>query len=379
MFKNPNAFDIVIIVLMTYPIIVLMELLLFLKRKYDKKDLIDDTCKDKKHCSKHSMKNMLRMAIMGGIIAFLFGVLIKISDFPTVLSFLYLFIYFIVSILFAFVYKGRKRIMIVLFIYWLPVVVFVLCGLICYLYIILTINQYNNPMDVASYVNNLTTYYTRWCYSNCPYQWLGQVQHVYSWILFGYAKCGGIANVVKELLSIRGVEAYLAQFPGEDHTFVVVNINDSWHVVDPGYFSKPIPIDDRIRFRLKEFGNVSYMVMYFDNGSFIELTDKFPSLIRYDTIVIKVVKNNTPVAGACVVLVHKFQGRTTSLPGNGLCFHTNGNGEVIVHLGVPKYNSKAGDYEPYFWIYVNDVNSGKTVTSTGTNTTHYVTVSVSSK
>ena len=264
-----------------------------------------------------------------------------------------------------------------LIMYFAPLIVFLICGVAYYSHITITAMQYEDPVELANYVNGLIKYHTIWCYEGCPFKELGQVKHMFSWVLFGYARCGGSASVAKALLERGGLKAYLASFPGEDHAFVIANISGKLYSIDPGYFENITTLEYRIKRRILEYGNITYVVMHLDEGGFIELTSFFPQLIRYDTIVIKVLKNNMPVANACIELKHKFRGQIVSIPGNGRCFHTNPEGEIIVHLGPPKYYAKkAGDYEPYFWIYVNGENTGITVTSTGAFTIKYVTVTL---
>ncbi len=316
---------------------------------------------------------ILLFLLLSCSIFYIFYVLSSYYDSFIGLLFLLIFIYFLVgSLLYIKNYRGR-----ILLIYFAPLIIFLICGVAYYSHITSTVMQYEDPVELANYVNDLIRRHTVWCYHGCPFKELGQVEHVISWVLFGYARCGGSASVAKALLERGGLKAYLASFPGEDRAFVIANISGELYSIDPGYFENITSIECRIKRRILEYGNITYVAMHLDEGGFIELTSFFPKLIRYDTIVIKVLKNNMPVANACVELRHKFGGRIVSIPGNERCFHTNPEGEIIVHLGPPKYYAKkAGDYEPYFWIYVNRENTGITVTSTGTFTIKYVTVTL---
>ena len=44
----------------------------------------------------------------------------------------------------------------------------------------------------------------------------------------------------------------------------------------------------------------------------------------------------------------------------------------MIHLGAPRYNEKTGEYEPYFWVYIDNIDTGIKITSTGSDKTDYV-------
>lgn len=193
------------------------------------------------------------------------------------------------------------------------------------------------------------------------------------WVIFGVGACGEMANVGVKMLRDVGLEAMVVAFPGEDHTFAQVKINNTWMVFDPGYYKgKIVTWEQRINDRTREYGNISYIAAYV-NGGFIELTHKY---IPTDTIIIKVLHKGEPLSSACVTLTHKFLNKEVPIPGNGLCFYADTNGYVTIHLGPPKYYEKASPYEPYFKIIVNGKDSGIKVSSTGSHKTHRVEVNL---
>ena len=56
--------------------------------------------------------------------------------------------------------------------------------------------------------------------------------------------------------------------------------------------------------------------------------------------------------------------------------YTDGNGTFTLHFGALNYNSKVNEVEPFFWVYINGQNTGRNVTSTGTNQTNIVEVNL---
>jgi hypothetical protein len=187
--------------------------------------------------------------------------------------------------------------------------------------------------------------------------------------LVGVGACGELAMATVTYLKNLGFEARKVVFPGEDHAFVEVKINGEWRVLDPGYYpSENLTRKERAERRLTEFGAISYVIGYVDS-SFVELTQYY---VPTDTIIIKVTHEGEPFANAEISLRHKFMSRTLQLPDNGVSFCSDGNGTVTFHLGALNYNSKANEFEPYFWIYINGRNTGYNVTSTGTGQTQFV-------
>jgi len=170
-------------------------------------------------------------------------------------------------------------------------------------------------------------------------------------------------------LSKLDIEARKVGLPGENHEFVEVKLNGSWWVVDPGYYrGEIITRQERANRRIDDVGAISYVVAYVDS-SFIELTQEY---VPTDTIIIKVTLGGEQLVNAQVVLKHLFMNNEWSLPP----LYTDGNGTVALHLGALTYNSKANEVEPYFWIYVNGQNTGRNVTSTGTNQTNIVEINL---
>ncbi len=263
----------------------------------------------------------------------------------------------------------------IILLYISPIVVLLVICSVLYGIIVYTLAYSTNSYQKVDLVANLLTH-NRWCYldNDCLFKLVGQSKDLFTWLIFGYSRCGGVARIGTDLLNQYGVEAYYAGFPGEDHFFVVVNISGRLYVIDPGLYDKAVTMEKRIRDRLKNWGGLSYIAVY-HGDEVIELTDKYPDILPYDTIIIQVLNNSRPVPNACITLRHKFQTyKTTEIPGKEHCLYTDSNGEVIIHLGIPHYKDDAEIYEPFFHVYIDGKDTGIIVTSTGTNTTHYIVV-----
>jgi len=222
--------------------------------------------------------------------------------------------------------------------------------------------------EIINYTTRILRYSTIWSYRGFTVAFRSSCY--WDWLLFGFGACGETAEVGRIILTRRGLEAFVAGFPAEDHVFTIVSLNGTWYVIDPGYYTHAIPLNDRIVDRIEKLGNVSYIVIYLDTENFLELTQYY---VPYDIIIIKVTYQGLPVVGTRIRLVHKFKGTEMWIPGGKYYFHTNSEGIVVVHLGSPKYKSeKVSHYEPYFLIYVNDKRTHYKVTSTGSYRTWYV-------
>jgi len=265
-------------------------------------------------------------------------------------------------------------------VYFVPVLTLLIASSVVYGIVYHELSQLTDPYEKTNYIASLLTH-NRWCYidNSCLLKNIGQASDLFTWIVMGYSRCSGIAYIAMVLLNQYGVEAYYAGFPGEDHFFVVANISGKLYVIDPGLYNRAVTIEERIRDRLKNWGSISYIAVYRGDGV-IDLTNKYPEILPYDTIVIKVLNNSKPVPNACIILKHRFQNyKETEIPGNGYCLYTNSSGEVVIHLGIPHYKEKAQYYEPFFHIYVDGKDTGITVSSNGTYTTQYIVVHYPSK
>lgn len=250
----------------------------------------------------------------------------------------------------------------------LPTILIHVIGIIYYAYLYLKIVIGIKEIDeLVEYVLRLLRYGTIWSYDDY-FAVCSRSSLVWNWILFGFGACGETAEIAKTLLAWRNLEAYVAGFPGENHVFAVVRINETWYVVDPGYYEMMMTLEERVKERIREFGNVSYIVLYQDD-KFVELTKYY---VPYDTIVIKVTYNGEPKPNVRIVLRHKFQGKELSIPDSKRCFYTNGSGIVVIHLGSTRYNNRAEPYEPYYWIYVNGTRTPYKVASTGSYKVHFI-------
>ncbi|MEM2703923.1 MAG: hypothetical protein QXR45_12270 [Candidatus Bathyarchaeia archaeon] len=187
----------------------------------------------------------------------------------------------------------------------------------------------------------------------------------WKFILSGAGSCGEMAMVGTRLMNDVRLVARAVSFPGEDHSFIEVNINGEWLVADPGYYAGNIMTRlERASRRIGEFGAISYVVAFVDS-SFIELTQEY---VPTDTIIIRVTLSGEPLANAQVVLKHRFMSKEFSLP----TFYTDMNGTVTLHLGAMNYNDKAKEYEPYYRIFVEGKDTGFRATSTGTGRIHCI-------
>jgi hypothetical protein len=191
----------------------------------------------------------------------------------------------------------------------------------------------------------------------------------WKFLLVGVGACGEIAMATSAFLDQVGIEARKVCLPGEDHAFVEVRLNDTWWVVDPGYYrSEILTRQQRAIRRIDEFGAISYVIAYSDS-SFVELTQYY---VSFDTIIIRVTYRGEPLANAKICLIHKFLGRNMRLPDSVSFFYSDGNGTVVLHIGALNYKDKADPYEPYYRIYINNQETGFTVNSTGTGKTNIV-------
>lgn len=181
----------------------------------------------------------------------------------------------------------------------------------------------------------------------------------------GTGRCGEMSMTTISYLSRLGIEARKVGFPGEDHEFVEVKFNNSWWVVDPGYYQgEIISRQERADRRIGDVGAISYVVAYLDS-SFVELTQEY---VPVDTVIIRVTHNGEHLANAQIILKHLFMSNEWSLPP----LYTDGNGTVILHLGALNYNDRAKEYESYYRILVDGKDTGFKATSTGSDQVHVI-------
>jgi hypothetical protein len=191
----------------------------------------------------------------------------------------------------------------------------------------------------------------------------------WKFVLSGAGMCKEMAITGTDLILAAGLDARRVVLPGEDHTFIEVKIDSNWLVADPGYYGgELINRTERARRRIQDVGSISYAIACIGD-SFVELTQQYVST---DTIMIRITRNGEPLADTEVVLKHRFGQLTTQLPCNGRTFHTDVSGTVTLHLGKPYYIDEYKGSEEYYWIYVNEQNTGRNVTSTGTGQIHMV-------
>ena len=189
------------------------------------------------------------------------------------------------------------------------------------------------------------------------------------YLIYGVGACGEMAMSASTFLNKLGLNARVVSLSGEDHEFVEVNITGTWMVVDPGYYqSQILTREQRAGDRVREMGAISYVIAYV-NSSFIELTQEYVST---DTIIIRITNNSQPVTNTQVYLEHAFLGEQWRLPDATNVFCTDANGTVTLHLGSMSYSANAGNTDSFYRIYVNGIDTGFNVTSTGTGQTRFV-------
>jgi hypothetical protein len=194
----------------------------------------------------------------------------------------------------------------------------------------------------------------------------------FKFLLSGGGRCGETSMWEIEILKDIGFDARKIVFPGEDHAFVEVKTNSTWKVVDPGYSIILVSRTERAERRVQEAGTISYVSAYLENG-FVELT---PEYVKTDTIIIRVIQQGEPLAGASVTLTHTLvtdgNSRTQELPGNGLTFQTDTNGTVTLHIGQIQedvYIKSFIDTQPFYLVQINGKTTSLEVISTGTGIT----------
>ena len=177
-------------------------------------------------------------------------------------------------------------------------------------------------------------------------------------LMVGVGSCGEMAHTTKGFFDSLDLESRIVSFPGEDHMFVEIKLNDTLLVVDPGYGMNLVTREERASMRLRELGGLSYVVAHTDQG-LIEVTNNY---VTTDQITIRVTDSGEPIANAKVILKHTFLGQTRPLPE----FYSDTNGSVEFSLGPLAYNnSKIEPVEPYYWIWVNGKNTDLKASSTG--------------
>jgi hypothetical protein len=224
------------------------------------------------------------------------------------------------------------------------------------------------PSEKASFISNLVANTN----FNSPYFMnlgLRASNDFQKYVMDGVGACGEMAMSASTFLNELRLNARVVNLPGEDHAFVEVNLNGTWMVVDPGYYgSQILTREQRATDRVKEMGAISYVIAYV-NSSFIELTQEY---VPTDTIIIRVTNNGEPLTNAQIYLEHTFMGGQCRLPDDTHVFYTGINGTVTLHLGSMNYNANAGSTDSFYRVYVNGINTGDAVTSTGTGKTQFI-------
>jgi hypothetical protein len=202
-------------------------------------------------------------------------------------------------------------------------------------------HENDKAIFISSHINKVTTFtpifraYNDW----------------WAFLLSSAGQCGEMATATIAYLNQLGFNARKISLPGENHEFVEVKINDTWYVLDPGYYpSEKLTRQERATRRVSST----------DIGA-----------IKTDNIVIRILNSGEPLANAKVYLIHKFMNSNTRLPDAASFYLTDNNGTVTLKMGALNYSDEAKEFEPFYWIYVNDENTGYTITSNGTGAIDY--------
>ncbi|RLF46747.1 MAG: hypothetical protein DRN20_06830, partial [Thermoplasmata archaeon] len=174
-----------------------------------------------------------------------------------------------------------------------------------------TENLWEKATHVSEYVRSITI--SLWKFDGWKRRyvtWHRADSDFQKYLVVGAGACGEMAYATKMFLDHLHIGSHVASFPGEDHAFVEVRLDNTWLVLDPGYQLNLITREERGQKRLEEMGGLSYVVAYIDQDT-VEITQKY---VPTDKIVIKITDNGMPVADAKIVLSHIFMGETKSLP-----------------------------------------------------------------
>jgi hypothetical protein len=235
-----------------------------------------------------------------------------------------------------------------------------------------------SPSEKSSHISQLIAKTTF-----TPPSWVPPILTLYlrlsdnlqTYLISGVGACGEMATSTSNLINQTGITSRTVGFPGEDHAFLEVYLNDTWFVLDPGYYQgEVLTRTERAERRLTEMGAISYVVGSGDT-SFTELTSYY---IPTDNITLQILDDGNPVNNAQVSLEHTFMGQAWRLPTASQFFCTDKNGTVLIHLGNLSYNSNAGKVDNFFKIYVNGIDTGKTVSSTG-NQAQFIDIDIAPK
>jgi hypothetical protein len=225
----------------------------------------------------------------------------------------------------------------------------------------------NTIIDNASSISNSTERASYICksveYMSCFGSYFRANNDYWKFMLTGVGNCGEMAMTKKQLLIDAGFESREVIASGENHQFAEVFIDGVWMVGDG---DRVISRSEMLQNRLNSIGSLTYVCTITDN-SFIELIQDYTN--KTDKITIKVTRNGEPVYGANVQLKHIFEmqsgGILQTLPSADRYFTTNYDGTVILHLANPNYIGEFAKSEPYYWVFVNDLNQSITINSKG--------------
>jgi hypothetical protein len=215
--------------------------------------------------------------------------------------------------------------------------------------------------DKVSYIDyrvNALTMYT-WLFRANLDNW--------KFLLSGAGQCGEMASLSNSMMQSSALTSRIVEIPGE-HAFVEVRVNDDWMVADGSTLINRTAFGEK---RIRDIGSLSYALTE-TVDSFIELTQYY---VPTDTIMIKVTRNGEPVADASVVL-ERSGVLSARLPSADCSFHTDVNGETILHLGKANFVGKYQGTDTFYVVYVDGMKTKYTVTSTGTGLTKTVDVAL---
>jgi len=169
------------------------------------------------------------------------------------------------------------------------------------------------------------------------------------YLISGIGSCGETANHVITILNEHNILSRKVNFQGEDHSFIEYYENNTWYVVDPGYFGSTILTrEERGNRRMEEYGSITCVYTY-NETEIVDLTEYYTNT---DTIHINILKNTEKVANVKVQMQHLFRDVNWTIP--IIPLYTNINGSVIFKLGNTLLNEKANPYTNYYTLIIND-------------------------
>lgn len=184
--------------------------------------------------------------------------------------------------------------------------------------------------------------------SEFPFTWIRD-QNNPSWIFF-YTRgmCQEFAVLFVKMAEFAEIVSRLVYNPAEDHEWVEVLIDDNWIHVDPSnnYYNQQGVYENGWGKQL------SYVYTIDSEGEIIDITSRYTGTGR---LIVRVVTDNEPVAGAEITVKsrflmekypHMYNSARAIVPRKRQNFLTDENGEHVFNLGCNNYTIIA-EFEGY--------------------------------